>query len=116
MSFADHEDSGGGGRDRGRSSGDPRVRVEKSVQVSQSDWERVVRDHMVIRLCYDPMIGGSVMPASGITGQATSRLVLWVVSAVAGLSIIAMGMVTCRPSRQVVCPCAARDFRINAIA
>jgi hypothetical protein len=69
--------------------------VEKTIQVSSSEWEQVIKKHMVIRICYDPMIGGSVMPLSAIVGQATPRLLLLTVSAFVGLSIIMMGMVSC---------------------
>ncbi len=93
--------SGGNPGDSGSSSGDPGVRVEKTIQVSNTEWEQVVKKHMVIRICYDPMIGGSAMPLSGIIGQATPRLLLWMVSAFVGLSIIMMGMVSCCPSRDV---------------
>jgi len=67
-------------------------RVEKKIQCTFDDWERVVKQHMVIRLMYDPMIGGSVMPMSGVVGQATSRLLLWAISACMGGAIIAMGL------------------------
>jgi hypothetical protein len=69
------------------------LRVEKKVQCSSEDWDLVAKKHMVIRLLYDPLIGGSVMPASGVVGQATPRLLLWVVSAGVGLSIVMMGLV-----------------------
>eukprot|EP01043_Picozoa_sp_COSAG02_P049234 COSAG02_NODE_4925_length_4831_cov_2.178149_5_plen_353_part_00 len=102
VSFAEVDGKTGGGSGGAAggsgdsSSGDQAVRVEKRIQVSSTEWEQVVEKHMVIRICYDPMIGGSAMPLSGITGQATPRLLLWMVSAFVGLSIIMMGMVSCR--------------------
>jgi len=103
VSFADADASGGGGGGAGSGSGggsgsspaDHILRVEKTIQVSSSEWEQVIKKHMVIRICYDPMIGGSVMPLSAIVGQATPRLLLLTVSAFVGLSIIMMGMVSC---------------------
>ena len=48
--------------------------LEKKIQVNQSDWERVKAQHMVLRLTYDPLVGGSVLPARGVVGQP---VVIW---------------------------------------
>ena len=100
VSFADEGDtaSNAGGGGGSSSSGDQAVRGEKLSQVSGEEWEQVAKKHMFIRICYDPLIGGSVMPMSGITGQATPRLLLWAVSGFVGVSIIMMGMVISRES------------------
>ena len=66
-------------------------RVEKKIQVTRSDWERVKKKHMVMRLTYDPLVGGSVLPASGVVGQPVSRVGLLFLGGGAGLSLIAMG-------------------------
>ena len=84
--------------------------MEKRIQVSNAEWEQVVEKHMVIRICYDPMISGSAMPLSGITGQATPRLLLWMVSAFVGLSIIMMGMVSYRETARTRAVYARRTF------